>query len=130
MSIAGYIDRNTALKKVNNARTKWGLSSVGKDVVEGERINVVDGINDLLKWLREANRASGANISIMSDKSPEDVITDEYTTIEQNADAIYNYCRCHGNCRDSCSGSCQNSCYGSCSGDGCGSSCGHGCMTT
>lgn len=110
--------RNNALAKVNEARTKWGLNSVGTNKNTGDVIKAKDDVNDLIAWLAEADTKANSKKPMPDNVSVGDPITNPFTLIETTADSVKNYCACYGNCTGTCSntctGGCKNNCFSSC----------------
>ena len=116
-------ERNLLMTSIDNARAKWGLNKVNSNVNSGTLASSSD-YNNLVSWLTEAKNKSGSTTTIEGNISAGTVMThNKVNNLMSQANAVYTYCRCHGNCRDSCTGSCSGSCTGRCSGS-CGRSCG------
>lgn len=107
---------NTAATSVSAARTKWGLGAISGDATAGNTTKATQ-LNNLLTWVTEAKNKSGYpnSISMSSVTAGSSVMIDQYDTLISYADAVKNYCRCNGNCRDSCNG-CSGSCDKTCNG--------------
>ena len=107
--------RNNTMTSIDNARAKWGLSKVSSNVSSGTKITASD-YNNLITWLTEAKSKSGASTGIEAKINIGDLLKEtKLTNLQSQANAIYNWCVCHGNCSGGCSGSCSGGCRDRCS---------------
>lgn len=106
--------RNNTMTSINNARAKWGLSKVSSNVSSGTKTTASD-YNNLITWLTEAKSKSGATTGIETKINIGDLLKEtKLTNLQSQANAIYNWCVCHGNCSGTCSGKCSGTCSSSC----------------
>ena len=123
-------ERNATMTAVDNARAKWGLGKKNSNVSEGT-IATASDYNNLVSWLTEAKNKAGATTGIEGNVTPGSIMyQNKLNNLTSQANAVYNYCKCHGNCSGSCTGSCTGSCSGGCSGScrtSCEGSCGSRC---
>lgn len=128
-------ERNNVMDTVDNARAKWGLGKVGSKV-SGGTIAKAEDYNNLTKWLTEAKNASKGSPTAVEGAITQGtvMVQNKITNLISQANAIYNYCKCHGQCTGSCASSCTGSCKTSCSAvcagacrNRCGGTCGNHC---
>ncbi len=115
-------ERNATMTAIDNARVKWGLDKKASNTSSGT-VATANDYNNLVAWLTEAKNKAGATTGIEGNVSAGSLMyQNKLNNLTSQANAVYNYCKCHGNCTGSCTGSCTGGCSGGCTG-GCSTNC-------
>ena len=123
-------ERNATMTAIDNARAKWGLGKKTSNVSSETKATAAD-YNNLVAWLTEAKNKAGATTGIEGNVSAGSLMyQNKLNNLTSQANAVYNYCKCHGNCTGSCTGSCSGTCTKSCAqncSNNCRGNCGRSC---
>lgn len=128
-----WADMTTVLARINQARTKHGLSAAS---LTNNTYTQAAQVNQLVTWLTEANNrivGTKPTMNVGSVSSGTVMFNVYIQSLYNKASEVYNTCTCNANCScncNYCTCNCDNCCQYSCTCNcnyGCTCNCNYGC---